>query len=189
MNVIGLTGNIGCGKSTVASMLREWGVVTIDADEVAREVRETDPVVRRSVLAAFGTLDRDELARLAFGDPARLRELEAIVQPAVRDAVLERLGQLEATQTADVAVEAIKLLESPLRERCNAIWVVTCDEDDAVRRLATSRGLSEAEVRSRLAHQSPQTEKIEAADVVIDGSAPLAVTREQVERGLSSLTG
>ena len=188
MKVIGLTGNIGCGKSTVAGMLRGRGVATIDADEVAREVRETDAAVREAILARFGTLDRRELDAV-FSDRRLLADLEAIVHPAVRRVVVERLNDLERVGVDIVAIEAIKLLESPLRERCDAVWVVRCDEAEAVERAARSRGVPEADVLERLANQSPQAEKVAAADTVIDGSVPLEQTDVQVAAALEELRG
>ncbi len=186
MKVIGLTGRIGCGKSTVAGMLHQRGVATINADAVAREVRETDPNARAAIQARFGTTEPAALARAVFGDPAALADLEAIVHPAVRDRVRDRLEALAIAGTAAAAVEAIKLLESPLRERCDQVWVVACRPEDALRRLA-ERGMSAAEVKRRLANQMAAEEMIAAADVVIDGSADLEETTRQVERALAGL--
>ncbi len=189
MKVIGLTGNLGCGKSTVAGMLRDLGAATIDADAVARQIRSNDAEARSEIEARFGTIDAAALAAIVFADPAALRDLEAILHPRVRDAVRARLAELEEGRVAVAVVEAIKLLESPLHDRCDATWVVRCDERDAVARLAASRGMSEADARSRLASQSSQEAKIAAADVVIDGSAPLEETRNQVLAAFRELVG
>ncbi len=187
MRVIGLTGNIGCGKSTVAGMLRDRGVATIDADEVARRVRHNDAEARTEILDRFGTYDADELARIVFSDAGALRDLESILHPRVRGAVRARLAELAEAGVATAVVEAIKLFESPLADAFDAIWVVRCDEGDAIRRLAASRGMDEAAARRRLANQSSQDEKVSAADVVIDGSAPIDETRRQVEAALATL--
>lgn len=187
MKVIGLTGNIGCGKSTVAGMLREEGVATIDADAVAREIRHNDADARAEIQRRFGTYEADELARIVFSDADALRDLERILHPRVRGAVRARLAELTEGGIDMASVEAIKLLESPLADACDAIWVVRCDEGDAIRRLAESRGMDEATARSRLASQSSQADKVAAADVVIDGSAPMEETRRQVERALAAL--
>jgi dephospho-CoA kinase len=186
MLVIGLTGNLGCGKSTVARMLEHAGVATIDADAVARDVRD-HPDARAAILARFGTVDAAALAGIVFSDAVALRELEGIVHPAVRTEVERRLNALAASGVPIAAVEAIKLLESPLRDRCDAVWVVRCDETDAVARLARDRGMSEAEARRRIGMQSSQDEKLRAADVVIDGSAPLAEAERQVASALVAL--
>lgn len=189
MKVIGLTGNIGCGKSTVAAMLRSLGAATIDLDAVSREIRQTDDEARVAITRRFRTLEASELARIVFADPAALRDLEAIMHPRVRNAARERLAELAEGDVASVVIEAIKLLESPLLDACDTTWVVTCHEHDAVARLATSRGMSEPAARARLANQSPQDEKIAGADVVIDGSAPIEETRRQVEVAYAELMG
>jgi dephospho-CoA kinase len=186
MKVIGLTGRIGCGKTTVAGLLHERGVVVLDADEVARQVRETDPNVRAAILARFDTTDAAALAGAVFSDPGALADLEGIVHPAVRDRVRDRLEALAVAGTEAAAVEAIKLLESPLRERCDQVWVVVCRPEDALRRLA-DRGLTEGQARSRMANQLDEADLVAVADVVIDGSADLAVTTRQVERALANL--
>ena len=187
MKVIGLTGNIGCGKSTVAGMLRQLGVATIDADAVAREIRHNDADARAAIQRRFGTYDAAELGRIVFADPAALRDLEAILHPRVRGEIRSRLSELSVGGEEVVAVEVIKLLESPLADACDEIWVVRCDEADAMARLAASRGMDEATARRRLANQSSQAEKVAAADVVIDGSAPMEETRRQVEAALAAL--
>jgi dephospho-CoA kinase len=187
MKVIGLTGNIGCGKSTVAAMLREMGVATIDADQVAREIRHNDAEARAAIVARFGTYEAAELGSIVFADRVALEDLERILHPRVRGAIRARLAELAQGQVDVAAVEVIKLLESPLADACDEIWVVRCDEADAIARLAASRGMDEATARQRLASQSSQEEKVAAADVVIDGSASIEETRRQVERALATL--
>ena len=187
MKVIGLTGNIGCGKSTVAGMLRDLGVATIDADVVAREIRHNDADARAAIERRFGTFQAADLARIVFSDADALRDLEAILHPLVRGAIRSRLAELDEAGVEVAAVEVIKLLESPLADACDAIWVVRCDEADAISRLAATRAMDEATARRRLANQSSQDDKVAAADVVIDGSAPLEEERRQVERALAAL--
>jgi len=180
VKVIGLTGNIGCGKSTVAGMLRDLGVATIDADAVARQVRTNDGVARRQIEERFGTLNSGELADIVFRDPAALADLEAIVHPPVRDEVRSRLAELAGAGAEAACVEAIKLLESPLLDACDEIWVVRCDEADAATRLA-ARGMDPGAIAERRSSQSSQETKAAAADRLIDGSAPIAETRRQVD--------
>jgi dephospho-CoA kinase len=105
----------------------------------------------------------------------------------VRGAVRARLAELDEGGIDAAAVEVIKLLESPLADGCDQIWVVRCDEQDALARVAASRGMSEQEARRRTASQSSQEEMLAAADVVIDGSAPLEETRRQVQAAYRSL--
>jgi dephospho-CoA kinase len=181
VKVIGLTGNIGCGKSTVAGWLRDMDVAVIDLDAVARQIRNNDAEARRRIEARFGTIEAGKLASIVFSDRVALSDLEAILHPLVRNETRALLAELEAAGADAACIEAIKLLESPLHDRCDTTWVVRCEEADAVRRVAASRGMTEDEARARLANQSPQEAKVAAADVVIDGSAPLDETRRQVQ--------
>lgn len=184
--VIGLTGNIGTGKSTVLRMLRELGAHVIDADAVTRQVMRRgepafDAIVEafgRDVLGPDGELDRAALAQRVFSDPAALRRLEEIVHPAAVARVREEIA---GTAAPVVVVEAIKLLEAGMaRELCDAVWVVDAPEEVCIARLAAGRGISAEEARRRLAAQTPQAEKRAAADVVIDNSGDLEETRRQV---------
>jgi len=187
VKVIGLTGNIGCGKSTVAGWLRDLDVAVIDLDAVARQIRNNDAEARRRIEARFGTIEAGKLAAIVFSDRSALSDLEAILHPLVRNETRALLAELEAAGAEAACIEAIKLLESPLHDRCDTTWVVRCEEADAVRRVATSRGMTEDEARARLANQSTQDAKVAAADVVIDGSAPLDETRRQVEAAYAEL--
>ena len=187
MKVIGLTGNIGCGKSTVAGWLRDMDVAVIDLDAVARQIRNNDAEARRRIEGRFGTIEAGKLAAIVFNDRKALADLEAILHPLVRNETRARLAELEAAGVEAACIEAIKLLESPLHDRCDSTWVVRCEEVDAVRRVATSRGMTEEEARARLANQSPQDAKVAAADIVIDGSAPIDETRRQVEAAYAAL--
>ncbi len=152
MKVIGLTGNMGCGKSTVAAMLRELGAAHIDADAVVREIRQNDGEARAAIERRFGTLDPRRLGEIVFGNPDALRDLEAILHPPFRDAVRSRLAELSEAGVPATVVEVIKLLESPLHDACDAIWVVVCDEAEALARVMADRGLDEAEAQARLAN-------------------------------------
>jgi len=183
---IGLTGPIGCGKSTVASWLGERaGVVVIDADQVARDVLEPGQPALVAVIARFGSglvgpggsLDRAALGRIVFADPAALRDLEAIVHPAVRPRILAAIAQAAAEGVVAVVIEAIKLVEGGLAALCDEIWLVTCDP--AVQReRVVGRGTEPADAERRIAAQSDLTERLRlAATRVIDTSGTLADTR------------
>jgi dephospho-CoA kinase len=161
---IGLTGPIGCGKSTVAGWLATRGAAVVDADDIARDVTAPGQPAHDAVLARFGdpvrgadgTLDRAALARLVFADPGALAELEAIVHPAVRPAILAAIEAADAAGAPAVVIEAIKLVEGGLAELCDEVWLVTCDPrvqrdrllargaspDDADRRIDAQRGLA-----------------------------------------------
>lgn len=185
---IGLTGPIGCGKSTIAAWLEELGAVIVDADDVAREVVEPgthgfDEVVAafgRAVVRADGSLDRAALGRIVFGDPAALRRLESIVHPAVRPKILERVLAAERTMAPAVVVEAIKLVEGGLGTLCDEVWLVVCDEAAQRSRLA-SRGLDAATAAERIeAQHDPATRLRAAATRVIDTSGAIEPTKVAV---------
>ncbi|MBV9791016.1 MAG: dephospho-CoA kinase [Chloroflexi bacterium] len=192
--LIGLTGNIGCGKSTVVEMLAARGAHVIDADAVTRQVMEVGQPAYQQIVEVFGAdilqtangpIDRPALGRIVFGDTAALKTLESIVHPATREMILswlrQRAAEAEAAGRRDVAVvDAIKLLEAGYPAFCDAVWVVACDEAEQIRRLVGLRGMSEADARQRIAAQPPQSAKIAAADVVIDNSGALDATERQV---------
>jgi dephospho-CoA kinase len=191
--LIGLTGNIGTGKSTVARMLADLGAETIDADLVAHDVMRPGgpthaPVVKAfgpEVLAPDGEIDRARLGSLVFSDSAALERLEAIVHPATLEAVVDRI----AAASADVVVvEAIKLIEAGMAQGCDSVWVTTCRAEQQIRRITSERGLSRAEAEQRVQAQPPQEEKIRRADVVIDTSGSLSWTRAQVRAAWERLT-
>ncbi len=197
--LIGLTGGIACGKSTVVAMLAALGARTLDADRVTHKVQQPGTPVFEQIVAAFGpevvapngALDRRKLGALVFSDPAQLRRLEQIVHPAVRAeirAFIDEAGRgggystrLGTLARPVVVLDAIKLIESGWIKECQQVWVVTCPEEQQVERLMTTRGMSEAEARQRIAAQAPQASRLAHATVVIDNGGTQAQTRAQVE--------
>lgn len=182
---IGLTGNIACGKSAVAAMLRDRGAEIIDADKVAHQIMAPPGPVFEAIVRAFnsriltptGAIDRKKLGAIVFADPDALRRLDQIVHPATSATI----RQLVSDSTASVVViEAIKLIESGTYRICDAIWVVTCTREQQIERLMTNRGLSRELAEQRVAAQSPPAEKLAHATVVIDASGSLQDTERQV---------
>jgi len=190
--LIGLTGNIGTGKSTVARMLADLGAHVIDADRVAHGLMAPGMPVGRAVVEQFGpailqedgAVDRARLAEVVFGDPRALARLEAIVHPAVMEEVDRRV---RASHARVVVVEATKLIESGMHRGCDALWVVTCKPEQQIARLAAQRGMAGQETERRVAAQSPQAEKVALATVVIDNTGSLAETRAQVEQAWAAV--
>ncbi len=187
--LIGLTGNIACGKSTVLSMLKEHGAAVIDADQVTRQVQRPGEPVYRQIVETFGEailvepggpINRQRLGAIVFSDPQALRRLEQIVHPAVHARILAWLDDV-ATYARVAVIDAVKLLEAGWKQVCDAVWVVTCTPDQQLRRLMETRGMSEAEARMRIAAQPPQESRVAQADVVIDNSGSLDATRAQVD--------
>jgi dephospho-CoA kinase len=194
MIVIGLTGNIGVGKSTVSSWLADRGAFVVDADKVAHSVMEPGGPAYAAVVEAFGpqilrddgAIDRKALGAIVFADAERLAQLEAIVHPAV----LARTQELLAGSDASVAViEAIKLLEARnLLTLCDEVWVVTASRETILRRLMQSRGMDEAEALRRLAAQSSQEEKVRHATRVLSNDGSLAELDAQLQQMWYELT-
>ena len=183
---IGLTGPIGCGKSTVAGWLAERGAAVVDADDVAHDARR-DPQVERRIVARFGSADPADLARIVFADETALRDLEAIVHPAVRPRILAAIESAERHGAPAVVVEAIKLVEGGLADLCDEVWLVTCEADVQRARLV-GRGTPEADAERRIAAQAGLADRVRAAATrQIDTSGPVAVTRAAVEEAWSEV--
>jgi dephospho-CoA kinase len=192
VKVIGLTGNIGCGKTAVAGMLRRLGAEFVDADLLVHELLGPDTAVTAAVARRFGeailkedrSVNRQALARVVFADPKALRDLERLTHPAVTREVDRRIAEARAPV---MVVEAIKLLESDLYLRCDQVWVVTCAEEQQVERLITSRGMLREDALQRIRAQPPAAEKLARADVVIDNSGGLDETLRQVQAAWQAL--
>lgn len=196
MRLIGLTGGIGTGKSTVSSMLRELGASVIDADEAARAVvepgteglREIVEEFGPSVLTPGGSLDRPRLAAIIFNDPDRRRRLQEITWPKVALWMAERT-QEACTGGANVVVHDIPLLfENPARRGVYEKTIVVYAPAEVALRRLVERGMAETDAQARIAAQMPIEEKKQLADVVIDNSGALEATRAQVERVWTEIT-
>ena len=176
MIVVGLTGGIGSGKSTVAALLVERGAVLVDADRLAREVVEpgTDGLARvverfgRDVLLGDGNLDRAKVASIVFADEAALKDLNAIVHPAVGILMAERITALEPTDKI-VVLDIPLLVEGGARDRfpVAGILVVDAPVELAVDRLVASRGMDRADAERRVAAQASRAQRLASADFVI----------------------
>ena len=190
--VIGVTGNIACGKSTVLRALAALGAETIDADAVYHElIAPGHPLwhelVERfgdRIVAPDGTIDRRALGALVFADPARLAELDAVTHPAVVAAIRARIA---ASEAGVLAIDAVKLVESGLSADCDQVWLVECDPERQITRLMARNGMTRADAARRVAAQPPLAAKRTLADLLIDNNGTLAQTREQVERAWQAI--
>jgi dephospho-CoA kinase len=184
---IGLTGPIGCGKSTVAAWLAERGAIVVDADEVAREVSAPGEPAHDAVIAAFGDavrldgrLDRAALARVVFADPEALTRLEAIVHPVVRVRILALVAEADAAGAPAVVIEAIKLVEGGLAALCDEVWLVTC-APTVQRDRVIARGATTEDADRRIGAQAGLVERVRpVATRVLDTSGPLVDARSKV---------
>ncbi|MFI5261116.1 MAG: dephospho-CoA kinase [Candidatus Limnocylindrales bacterium] len=193
---IGLTGPIGCGKSTVASWLARQGALVIDADAVAREVTDR-PAVQAAILDAFGpdaagptgTLDRQRLAGIVFRDPDALRRLEALTHPLVRERIEAALRAAEDSRAPAVAIEAIKLVEGGLADECDEVWLVTCEPATQRARLE-ARGMAADDAARRIAAQGAIRDAFaaRATRVLITDGAPAAVASAVLAAYAAALT-
>lgn len=185
--VIGLTGNIACGKTAVGQMLLELGAERyIDADAVVHALYERGQPIAINVANAFGaeviapdgSVDRKALGAIVFHDTSAMRRLEAIVHPAVGAAIA---GELAAVSPSGIAIiDAVKLLEGGSGAFCQSKWLVICTEEQELSRLLARNGFSEDEARARIQAQPSNAQRIPLVDEVIDNSGTLAETRQQV---------
>lgn len=189
MLLVGLTGGIGSGKTTVARLLEERGAVVFDADVLAREAIEPETpgheaVVQRfgaDVLAPGGDVDREALAAIVFADPAARRDLEAIVHPEVRRLLAEAAESYHDTDRV-VVFSAPLLVETGMHTAFDVLVVVAASAERQVERLLLDRAMSEEQVRARIDAQAPLEDKAAVADVVIDNDGPPEDLPAQVDR-------
>ena len=194
---IGLTGPIGCGKSTVAAYLGDLGAVVIDADRLAREVTEPGEPATAAIAARFGAnlvdadgrLDRAALGRIVFSDTAALTDLEAIVHPAVRPRILAALDAASGLDAAAIVLEAIRLVDGGYVDLVDEIWLVTCSRGVQGARLM-ARGLDPDEIARRANAQRELVERARAvATRVIATDGSIDAMRAAVDAALTVARG
>ncbi len=194
---IGLTGNIGSGKSTVAKLFAERGAAVIDADKLARDATR-DPEVLRQIAEQLGTdlvtngqLDRDATAKRVFNDEDARQTLNNIIHPRVGLFRKWRVNELvNADEPPPLIVSDIPLLyETGLEAEFDAVVVVYASLDTRIERVRARSGLSEGDIRARDAAQMPLEDKCDRADYVIDNDSPVDALAAQVERVFQELTG
>jgi len=194
--VIGLTGGIGCGKSTVSAMLGDLGAAIVDADELARQVVAPGSPGLAEIVAHFGgdilddqgALDRKKLGAIVFADPQARAVLESITHPRIAAAGREAIAAHCAAGADPVIYDAALIVERGLHKMMNGLVVVAVDPQVQLDRLQSRDGLSVADAQARIDAQLPLAEKLAVADHVIDNSGSLANTRAQVARLWQTLT-
>jgi dephospho-CoA kinase len=192
-HVIGLTGNIATGKSTVVRMLQDLGAEAIDGDALVHQLMGPNSPLAEQIRAEFGaqtvnpdgSINRPELGKVVFSDPEKLKSLEAITWPPVLEA---KRKAIESPGPDVLILDAIKLWESGMADDCDEVWVVSADREQQISRIIARNKVDRAEAERRIDAQPPQSEKIAKADIVIDNSGALAETREQVLREWCRLT-
>jgi len=188
MKVIGLTGGIGSGKSTVSQFLAELGAVIIDADKVGHEALKPDTEIWQEVVAAFGTaivkpngeIDRKKLGEIVFGNPKALARLNKIMHPPMYQMVKAQIEEYQRQGVKVVVLEVPLLIEAGWTSLVDVVWVTVAPEPTVVRRLKEKGELSEPESLARIRSQLSSEERVRHADVVIDTDCPLGDLREKV---------
>ncbi len=200
MILVGLTGGVATGKSTVAKMFRRCGAIVIDADELARTVVQPGKPAWREIVRAFGrgilnrdrTIDRHALGTIVFHDEKKLRRLERIIHPRVSREQTRLAKQAAKKDPKAIVIYDVPLLfEAGIDTRVDQIIVVTADREAQIARLKKRNGLTRAEALRRIRSQMPLSKKARSADIVIDGTLPRAVCNKRVHeifRILSKLT-
>jgi dephospho-CoA kinase len=189
--LVGLTGGIATGKSTVSAMLRSLGCIVIDADQLARDVVEPgEPALAtitaefgRDVIQADGTLDRKKLGAIVFADAGRRKRLEAITHPAIRERFMRRVQQLADERFSGVVVfDAAVMIESGNYQNMDRLLVVATDEATEIARLMARDDIGRDEAALKVRSQMPVAEKAKLADHVIDNGGDRGATEAQVRR-------
>jgi len=195
MKVIGLTGGIGSGKSTVSGFLAQLGAVIIDADRVGHEALSTDSQVRRELLATFGwqvispsgEVNRKKLGEIVFSNPESLSQLNQIMHPRMYDMVKAQLEEYRRQGVGVVVLEAPLLIEADWTSLVDEVWVTVASQSTVLRRLKEKFGLSEPEALVRIGCQLASEERVKHADVIIDTDCDLDELKAKVKelwRGL-----
>ncbi len=197
MKVIGLTGGIGSGKSTVSQFLAELGVVILDADKIGHETLESDTEVWREVVAAFGRqilapsgdIDRKKLGEVVFGDSESLSRLNRIMHSRMYNMVKARLEEYREQGVKAVVLEAPLLIEADWTSLVDEVWVAAASESTVLRRLQERTGFSTPESLARIRSQMPNEERLKHADVIIHTDCALDELKTKVKElwgGLST---
>jgi len=191
MILVGLTGGVACGKSSVARLFQDCGAILIDADVLARAVVEPGKPALKAIAHAFGkkmvaaggTLDRPALAKVVFSSPAKLKKLNAIVHPRVAREQARVAREIARQEPHAVVVyDAPVLIEAGAHKRMDKVLVVSADEQTQIKRLRNRNHLSRAEALRRIKSQMPLADKTKLADYVIDGTLSYEQTKHEVER-------
>ena len=189
MKVIGLTGGIGSGKSTVSRFLAELGAVILDVDRVGHEAFKPDTEIWREVVTAFGRqiltpcrdIDREKLGEIVFGNPESLARLNQIMHPRMYEIVTAQLDDYRRQGMDVVVLEAPLLIEAGWTSSVDEVWVAVASEATVLSRLEEQKGLSRQEALARIHSQLSSEERIGHADVVIDTDCDLDELRARVE--------
>lgn len=195
MLTVGLTGGIASGKSTVSRLLRERGAPVIDSDQIVHQLQAPGSPLLDEIAGAFGaaiirpdgSLDRPKLGSIVFGDPAKRRQLEAIVHPPVRAQLWAEVDRLQRAGAPVAILDIPLLVEGGWQEKLDRVWLVWVDGATQVERLMARDGLDREGALARIGAQMPLDQKRAVADLVIDNTGSLAQLEAQVDQAWRSL--
>ena len=190
MLVIGLTGGIGTGKTQVSEMLEKLGAAIVNADLLGHQIYVPQSegwhgvveVFGEEVLAPNGEIDRTKLGPIVFGDPEALKKLNAITHPKIYALAYESLNKLSEEGSEVAVLEAALLIEAKWTPLVNEVWVTTAPEQDVVKRIQERNGFTEEAIRSRIASQMTQEERITHADVIIENEGDLTELKTKIHK-------
>jgi dephospho-CoA kinase len=173
--VIGLTGGIGSGKSTVSRFLAELGAAVIDADKIGHEVyrpdtdtwRELVKTFGRGILAADNTIDRKKLGAIVFSNEEELKRINAIIHPQITEIIKKQIDDYRRKEAKVIVLDAPVLLEAHAKNLVDEVWVVVADKENVIKRAVARTGLREEQIRDRIRAQMSKTERIKNAQVII----------------------
>lgn len=193
--VIGLTGGIASGKSTVSNMVKNLGIRVVDADQISREVVEVGKPAYQQILSVFGdeilhqdkTINREKLGAIIFGDQSKREQLNKIVHPAVRIEMLNGVEEEKEKNSKAVVLDIPLLFESKLTHMVDKTILVYVDEETQLKRLMQRNGYKEEEARMRIGSQLPLRTKIELSDEIIDNNGTIEETERQLHEILKKL--
>jgi len=195
LHVIGLTGGIASGKSTLATFFKSREVPVLDADVLGHRTYDPDTDTFNAVVAAFGpdlvaadgSIDRRVLGGKVFGKPEELKKLTDIVWPGIRKLASEALSELETAGNHLAVLEAAVLFEAGWQDLVDEVWVVVVEPDLAVQRLATRNNLDEAAARARISSQLSNAERVAKANIVIENNSDLAALESGIQAAWDKL--
>lgn len=196
MFVIGLTGGILSGKSTIAQMLAEKGAAVIDADKLAHEAYKPNTKLNEELVDEFGpgirkadgSIDRKKVSRIVFDDPKALARLNAIVHPRIKEMARADIERYKKKGVPVVVLEGALLIEAKWTDLADEVWVALAPPDTAVKRLKERGGLTEDEARSRIQAQLPAAERAKHADVIINTDCDISEVRAQIDKHWNMVT-
>ena len=191
---VGLTGSIGCGKSSLSNILKKYDIPIIDADIKGREIYENKELLRdieknfgSSVINKDGTLNRKNLGKIVFNDDYKLEKLNSLTHPVIQNMIKDDLNKYEKFGKKIAVVDAALLIEAGFMNMLDTLVVVTCSEEVQLQRVVLRDNCSEEDAMGRIKSQMPQDEKVKYAEFVVDNSGTIEQLEKEAEKLIKSL--